>query len=250
MSANEFRVRPSFAGLALGLALAVFLVTFGSACLRCGGEAAIEERLEDEGTMEVLEKAGEAEYDPPADGEVTEDQMQMYLAVQERAAAIRQVASKRLEEKQTEAEGDGKEMGFFDAVKAIGDVGDLVTADLRAAQELGHNTAEYQWVQGKVVEAQMARMTREMGRAAGAAGQQFVGVLEAQIATAQDPDQKAQLEQQLGEYKKGLAEAQTAGDGDDWGPGVDHNIELVEEYQDELQRVQRLQAGEGEEAGR
>jgi hypothetical protein len=243
------RLRPSLAALLAAVLLATALVGLGAACGRGDDEAAIEERLDDEGTMDVLEKAGEAEYDPPADGELTAKQMEMYIAVQERAGKIRQVANKRLEEKKAEGEAEGKELGFFDAMKAVGDVGDLVTADLRAAQELGHNTAEYQWVQEKVVEAQMARMTREMSKAAGAMGQQFLGVLEGQLAATEEPAQKAEIQRQIDEYEASLAETREAG-GEEWGPGVEHNAELVQKYEAQIQRVQKMALGDtGEEAG-
>ena len=220
---------------ALTAALAVALAAGG--CGRGDDEASIEERLDDTGTMKVLEQAAEAEYDPPADGELTEDQVEMYIAVQERAWKIRQVAAKKLEEKTKDAEGEDKQVGFFDALRSMGDVGDVITAELRAAQELGHNPAEYQWVQGKVIEAQMARATAGMREQMAGVGDQVVEMLEAQREAATDDETRRQLDEQIAEARKGFEEAQQQ-DEDAWEPGVEHNVELVGRYDERLRKLQ------------
>jgi len=220
---------------ALTAALAVALAAGG--CGRGDDEASIEERLDDTGTMKVLEEAAEAEYDPPADGELTEDQVEMYIAVQERAWKIRQVAAKKLEEKTKDAEGEDKQVGFFDALRSMGDVGDVITAELRAAQELGHNPAEYQWVQGKVIEAQMARATAGMREQMAGVGDQVVEMLEAQREAATDDETRRQLDEQIAEARKGFEEAQQQ-DEDAWEPGVEHNVELVGRYDERLRKLQ------------
>ncbi|HUO87150.1 MAG TPA: hypothetical protein VM617_07145 [Thermoanaerobaculia bacterium] len=221
---------------ALAVALLLGMVVSLSACGRGDDEADIAENLEETGTLDVLERAGEDEYDPPSDGELTEDQVEMYLAVQERAVKIRQVTGQRLREKQQAAEAEGKEVGFMDALRSMGDVSDWATAEIRAAQELGHNTAEYQWVQGQVMEAQVARMTRGMQEQMGAAGQQFLTIMREQAAATTDAEQKAELERQIAEYEAGLEESATA---DDFEPGTAHNIELLEDYQDRLEAINR-----------
>lgn len=222
---------------ALAVVLLLGLVLSLTACGRGDDEADIAENLEETGTMDVLERAGEDEYEPPADGELTEDQVEMYLAVQERAAKIRQLTGERLREKQQEAEAEGGQAGFMDALRSLGDVSDYATAELRAAQELGHNTAEYQWVQGEVMEAQVARMSRGMQEQMGVAGEQFLTMMREQAADATDEDRKAALEQQIAEYEAGLAES--AAD-EELEPGVEHNMRLLEDYQERLEEVGRL----------
>jgi hypothetical protein len=207
-------------------------------CGRGDDEASIEDRLAETGSMDVLEQAGEAEYDPPADGELTEDQVEMYLAVQERAWKIRQVAAKKVEEKTRDAEGQDKQVGFLDAMRSLGDVGDFVTAELRAAQELGHNPAEYQWVQGKVLEAQMARATAGMREQMAGVGNQVVEMLEAQREAATDEETRRQLDEQIAEARKNFADAQQE-DPDAWEPGVEHNVELVARYDEKLEELQQ-----------
>lgn len=218
------------AAVLLGLVLPL------AACGRGDDEESIEENLAETGTLDVLEEASEDVYEPPADGELTEGQVEMYLAVQERAVKIRQVTAERLREQEKEREAKGEKAGFMDTMRSLGDASDFVTAEIRAAKELGHNSAEYQWVQEKVMEAQVARMTAGMQEQMGTAGQEFLAMLQQQLANTTDAEQKAELERQIAEYEQGLAET-TAGE--ELEPGVAHNLELLEKHQDEIERIQK-----------
>jgi hypothetical protein len=220
-------------------ALAVALVAglLATACGRGDDRESIEEDLAETGTLDILEQAGEDEYQPPADGELTGDQVEMYLAVQERAAKIRQVTGKRLQEQEAEAKAEEREVGFMEGLSALGQAADFVTADIRAAKELGHNSAEYQWVQEQVMEAQVAKMSRGMQAQMGQAAQQFVEAMEQQLANTEDAEQKAAIEQQIAEYRQGLEESMAE---EELEPGVAHNLELLERYQDRLDRIQEL----------
>lgn len=242
----ESHVKPS-RRVVPAAAAAVVLALLVLPLAACGrGEADVEESLEETGTLDVLEQASQDEYEPPADGELTEDQVEMYLAVQERAIEIRQVTGKRLEEKSNEAEAEGGEMGFMDAMRAMGEVSDFVTADIRAAKELGHNSAEYQWVQEQVMEAQAAKMTQGFAAQANEAGQQFLTMMQEQLANATDEEQKAALEQQIAEYEASMAENQVA---EEMEPGVEHNIELLARHQEEIEKIQQSYQALGEEVG-
>lgn len=226
---------PAVSALA-AVALLLGLVLPLAACGRGDDEESIEENLAETGTLDVLEEASEDVYEPPADGELTEAQVEMYLAVQERAVKIRQVTAERLREQEKEREAKGEKAGFMDAMRSLGDASDFVTAEIRAAKELGHNSAEYQWVQEKVMEAQVARMTQGMQEQMGSAGKEFLGMLQQQLANTTDAEQKAELERQIAEYEQGLAET-TAGE--ELEPGVAHNLELLEKHQDEIERIQK-----------
>jgi DNA repair exonuclease SbcCD ATPase subunit len=129
-------------------------------------------------------------------------------------------------------------MGFMDAMRAMGEASDFVTAEIRAAQELGHNTAEYQWVQEQVMEAQVAKMGRGAQEQIGVMGEQFVAMMEQQLANTTDAEQKAEIERQIAEYRQSLAES--AAETEELEPGVEHNIELLEKYQDRIERIQKL----------
>lgn len=218
------------AAVLLGLVLPL------TACGRGDDEASIEENLARTGTLDVLEQAGEDEYEPPADGELTERQVEMYLAVQERAVKIRKVTAERLREQQKEREAKGEKAGFMDAMRSLGDASDFVTAEIRAAKELGHNSAEYQWVQEKVMEAQVARMTAGMREQIGAASEQFVAMMEAQLANTTNAEHRAEIERQIAEYRRGVEENAA---GEQLEPGVAHNLELLERYQERIERIQK-----------
>ena len=221
----------------LGLSLLAVVALAASGCHRGDDEASVERRLDQKGTMDVVEEAAKDEYDPPSDGELSEKQMDMYLEVETRAAKIRQVAQKRMEERTGKDEGDeAKKPGLFDALRAVGDLGDLVTAELRAAKELGYNAAEFQWVKQQVVEAQVAMMGQQMRAGFAAVNQQVLDAMEAQKQAATDDEQRRQIEQQIADYKENAADAQQ---GDEMEPGVEHNIELVKRYQERLQKVEQ-----------
>jgi hypothetical protein len=216
-----------------------------------GGEEEAAERLEDKTAVEVLEEAGEDEYTPPDDGELTEKQMDMYLAVQERAIDLRKAAAAQVADVNQKVEGSKTEAGkMFEAFRAVGQGAglDLFTADVRAAQELGYNTAEYQWVQGEVMEAQAAKMMlgmaqgmREMQRQV---GPQMIAMLEASKDAASTAEEKADIQRQIDELKQ-------AGDepaDDELEPGVAHNIELVGRYEERIQELQQRNVRAMEEA--
>ena len=231
------------------------VLALAGALAACGGgddEAAIEENLAETGTLDVLERAGEDEYEPPADGELTEAQVEMYLAVQERAVKIRQVTADRLREQEAKREAEGEEMGLMDAMRAMGEAADFGTAEIRAAQELGHNTVEYQWVNEQVMEARVAKMGRETQAQLGTMAEEVATMLEQQLANTTDAEQRAAIEQQLAEYRQGLEES--AAETEDLEPGVEHNIELLAGYQERIDRIrqlyQQLDGGQQEEAAR
>lgn len=234
--------------LARLFALAALCAVVALLAAACGGpsERSVEERLDEKGTMDVIEEAAQAEYEPPADGRLTEKQMEMYLEVQERAVEIRRVAKQRMEgrvKKDEAGEGggaDGEETpSLFEALRAVGDLGDVMTADLRAAQDLGHNPAEYQWVQGQILEAQMARAGKEMQQGAAQAGRQFLEVLEAQLDNARDDEQREEIRRQIREYEDNLAEMEAD---EELEPSVQHNLELFQEYRERIQEAQEKAA--------
>ena len=53
---------------------------------------------------------------------------------------------------------------MFEAMKAMGDLADVATADLRAAHELGHNPNEYTWIKERVLEAQLNQMSQAVNQ--------------------------------------------------------------------------------------
>jgi HPt (histidine-containing phosphotransfer) domain-containing protein len=223
------------------LAVTAGLVLCVASCAGCRSrddEASIEERLDDTGTMDVLEKAADAEYDPPEDGRLSEEQMEMYLEVQKRAAKIRGVLAQRLKERSGEDDGSGskKKPSLTDALGAFGDVSDMVMAEQRAALELGRNPAEYLWVQGQIAEARVAGLGQQMQSGAAQAGAQLLASLEAQLESTDDEQQRERIREQIRRTRESLEETAQS---DPLSPAVRHNLDLVERYRERLEAVDR-----------
>jgi uncharacterized protein YicC (UPF0701 family) len=100
------------------------------------------------------------DYKPPADGHLSAGQVRMYLDVRRREQKIREAAFKNQS------------------------LPDVATADLRAAQELGFNPREYQWVRDRVMEAQMLQATQALHQQVAVGREALLRSLERQKKTA------------------------------------------------------------------
>ena len=218
--------------------LALAMVVLPAGFLGCkrdapsASEKDIQQDLDRTSAVEVLEDTAEATYEPPADGKLSDAQLKMFLAVKGREQQILEVAAKNLRQKTADAEQQGQQVGFVDAMKALGDLGDIMTADLRAAKELGHNSAEYQWVEGKVLEAQMQKMAQGVAGMMSTFQQQSIAMLEQQKAAATDAAQRAEIDRQLDELRRAAAEPEQA------DPATAHNLALLERYRAEVDALQ------------
>lgn len=214
----------------------------------CGGERDVAESLDDKSFRDVLSEADKDEYTPPEDGKLTRQQIEMYLEVREHERAIAEAARKRLSET---AENMKERKGSFgelmEGMKGFGAVADFVTADIRAAQDLGFNTAEYRWVKAAIQEGistEIANRSRAQ--------------LRSQLAT-----QRAQMEKRLAEtdseaekkmYEGFLAQLDEAAVQDDEPEreAIRYNRELLSEYEDTIETLRReieRWGGEGAAAG-
>jgi hypothetical protein len=214
---------------------AAFAALALAACQRdapSSSEQDIQRELDRTSAVDVLEDTAEASYQPPADAKLTDAQMKMFLAVKGRERQILEVAAKNLKEKTADAEKQGEQVGFFDAMKALGDLGDIMTADLRAAKELGYNTAEYEWVKGQVLEAQMQKMAQGMADMMSTFQQQSLQMLEQQKAAATDAAQRAEIERQIEELESAAPEQEKP------SAAVQHNAALLERYRAEVDAIQ------------
>jgi hypothetical protein len=219
--------------LILGLLLLAGLA--GCKAKEAAEQAAISDDLEDKGTRELLEETAEDSYDPPADGRLSDSQIQMYLKVREKEKAIALVARKEMEAKAKTAEGKGGEKsiaGMMAGFEALGSVADFVTADLRAANELGYNTAEYQWVKERVLEASGAAFAEQMAQSSQAMMDQGYNELKKQHDAATDAETKKALAGMLAEYEKN--KKQMAADQEKVEPNVKYNRELLSKHENAL----------------
>lgn len=217
------------------LSLALLLVAGLSGCKlkKAMDEAQISESLSDLGTTDLMEATADDTYDAPEDGRLTDAQIKMYLKVREQERKIATVARKELEEKakNVEEKGDKSLAGMMAGFEALGSVADFMTADIRAAHELGYNTAEYQWVKEKVLEASGSVFQEQMKTSMAAMMDQGYADLKKQADAATDPEAKKVFADMIAQYDKTRAEMQAEEEVDPWVP---YNRELLAKYENTL----------------
>jgi hypothetical protein len=214
--------------------IGLLLLTASAGCRQrpADDEASIQKSLQEKGTLDVMDQVSKApDYQPPAAGHLTDGQVKMYLAVRERELKIREVAFKELKAKGDQANQEKRNVGFFEAMKAVGDVADVATADLRAAQELGYNPKEYQWVKDRVLEAQMLATTRALNQQVAQSRQSLVKALEEQKRQATDDAQRAEIDKRIQDLQS------DSGAVPDSDPAKEFNAQLLSRYQDALDRL-------------
>jgi hypothetical protein len=160
------------------LLLLIVLLAAGCGRRPAGDETSIRKRLERKGTTDLMDQVAKAPaYKPPADGRLTESQVRMYLDVRPRERRIREVASKSASP------------------------ADAATADLRAAQELGFNPKEYQWVRDRVLEAQMLQATQALNQQVALSREALLRSLKEQKKTA-GAGQRAEIDRHIEDLRK------------------------------------------------
>ncbi|HEV8581997.1 MAG TPA: hypothetical protein VGX68_23250 [Thermoanaerobaculia bacterium] len=207
---------------------------FGCKGKRGEDEASIQKRLEAKGTINLMDQVSKApEYQPPADGRLTGRQVEIYLDVRRREQKIRQVALKNLKSKESQAKAEKRDVGLSEAMKAVGDLADVATADLRAAQELGYNPKEYSWIKERVLEAQMLQTTQALNQQMAENHRSLLKMLEDRLNAATDNAQRAEIQRQIDDIRDHASQA--AADSD---PVKEFNARLLARYKAELDRIQ------------
>lgn len=205
----------------------------------CGKESPekIAESLKDKDAMDVLKDAGEDDYDPPEDGKLTEKQVEMYLDVREREVEIARVARQQLQERADKVKEKGEKSisGLMEAYKGLGSAADFLTADVRAAQELGYNTAEYMWVKGQVIKASAAEYTEKAREQLSNMTDQAYENLKKQHAEATDESTKEMLGKMLAEMEKNRAKVESESEEIDDADA--YNRDLLAKYEDSLKAL-------------
>ena len=114
---------------------------------------------------ELMEAAEQDRFDAPADGRVSEAQMESYLRVLRRTAELRQTQARRLEELER-AQGD-KEVTVSDLDKLSTGLGSVLTAanaELEVVKTAGGNWAEHRWVKNQLRTASIQKDINEAVR--------------------------------------------------------------------------------------
>lgn len=207
-------------------------VLISSACFGESGNVA--ERLDQKGARDVLSEASEDHYTPPADRKLTREQVEMYLSVRDREQEIARVARDRIEQGAEKIKGNEKSLsGLMDGIKSLGSAADFFTADIRAAQELGYNTAEYEWVKAQIMRSVGSVMSERLGEASRAAADRQAAELRTKMEKAENETERNTYARILASYENNIAD-DADGELDE---ALAHNRQLLSQYEDALDTI-------------
>ncbi|HUP49368.1 MAG TPA: hypothetical protein VNA04_11315 [Thermoanaerobaculia bacterium] len=194
--------------------------------------ASISKELQKKGTTDLMREAAEDSYDPPADGKLTDAQIQMYLKVREEEKKIARVAKDELKQHADKAGKAGEKSlsGMIAGFKSLGSAADVLTADIRAAKHLGYNSQEYLWVKEKVLEVSGAAMADQMNQVMSAQMDAAIAQTRKAHDAATDPSMKKMYAEMLAGYDQTRKEMAQ----EDADPALAHNRRLVAKYENEL----------------
>jgi chromosome segregation ATPase len=197
-------------------------------------KAAIAHDLNNHGIMDLAKDVSKDKYTPPADGKLSDAQVQMYLKVREHEKQIAQVAKDQLKQHADEAKKDGEKSvaGMMEGLKAMGSATDFLTADIRAAKDLHYNTQEYLWVKGQILAASTSVLTEKMQQASGAAMDQAYTQLKKSYDEAKDDQTRQIYKTQLDAYEKQREEMKKQEPQPD--SALAYNRQLLSKYENAL----------------
>jgi hypothetical protein len=201
-------------------------------------KARISQDLEKHGTMDLMKDVSKDKYNAPADGKLTDAQMQMYLKVREHEKAIAQVAKKEAQAHADAANkaGDKSIAGMVEGFKTLGSAADMLTADIRAAKDLGYNTQEYLWVKSQVMAASSAAMMSKLADATNASFDSAYTQMKKSYDEAKDDQTKKMYKDMLDNYDKQRAEMKKDSAAN-ISPSVAYNQQLIAKYDGALNAI-------------
>ena len=197
-------------------------------------KASVSADLAKRGTTDLMKQVADDKYDAPADGKLTHDQVQMYLKVREHEKTIAKVARQEAEQHAEKAKKAGEKSlaGMMEGFKTLGSVADLMTADIRAAKDLGYNSQEYLWVKTQVLAVSGAAATEKMAQAMTEGIDQAYEQTKKALDEAKDDATKKLYAELLANYDKARQEAAQQKANID--PALAHNREVVRKFENEL----------------
>ena len=201
-------------------------------------KAKISQDLDKHGTMDLMKDVSKDKYEPPADGKLTDAQMQMYLKVRGHEKDIAQVAKKEAQAHADAANkaGDKSIAGMIEGFKTMGSAADMLTADIRAAKDLGYNTQEYLWVKTQVLGASGAAMMSKMAEATNASFDSAYTQMKKSYDEARDDQTRKMYKDMLDNYDKQRAEMKKDSAAN-ISPAVAYNQQLIAKYDGALNAV-------------
>lgn len=209
------------------------LALIGCKAKEAAEKADVAQSLKEKGVTDLMEEISKDSYDAPADGRLTEAQVQMYLKVREREVAIAKVTKEQLKQQAANIEKKGEKSiaGMMEGFQAMKTAANFITADLRAAKELGYNTQEYMWVKGQILAASSSVMTEKMGEAVNASFDQAYEQTKKAYDEAKDETTKKMYGEMLAGYDKSRQEMQKQQEQD---PAVAYNRQLLSKHENAL----------------
>ncbi len=219
----------------LPILLTATVVFAGCKAKEAFDKASIAHELSKSGsTRDLLKDVADDKYTAPADGHLSDGQVQMYLKVREHERDIAQVAKKQAQEHAEAAKKAGEKSitGLMEGFKTMGSVADMATADIRAAKDLHYNTQEYLWVKGQILAASLSTVTQKISEAANA--QMDAAYTQAKKAydEAKDDTTKKMYADMMASYDKTKTESQQSQQKEE--PAVAYNRQLLSKYEDAL----------------
>jgi hypothetical protein len=217
----------------LSVVLCLSLALVGCKAKELADKAAISKDLDKRGTTDLMKEVANDSYDAPQDGRITEAQIQMYLKVREHEKKIAEVAKAELKQHAQAAEkkGDKSIGGFMEGMKALGSAADFLTADIRAAKDLGYNTQEYIWVKQQILAASTAQMAEQFSNAMAANFDKAYAEAKKAHDEAKDEPTKKLYADVLAGYDKSKQEMTSQQEAD---PATAYNRQLLAKYESAL----------------
>ncbi len=214
-------------------ALCLTFVLAGCKAKELADANAISKDLDKRGTTDLMKEIANDEYTAPEDGRLAEAQIQMYLKVREHEKKIAEVAKKEMKEHSQKAEKAGEKSlaGLVQGLQAMGSAADFLTADLRAAKDLGYNTQEYVWVKSQIMAASTAAMAEKFNEAMTANFDKAYKDAKKAYDEATDETTKKMYADVLAGYEKSKQEMARQADAD---PAATYNRQLLSKYENAL----------------
>jgi hypothetical protein len=211
------------------------LISFALAGCRAkeiADKEAIKSDLEKRGTVDLMKQVADDKYTPPADGKLTDGQVQMYLKVREHEKQIAQVAKQEAQQHAQAADKAGKSItGMMEGFKTLSAAAEMATADVRAAKDLHYNTQEYLWVKGQIIAASTAAMAAKVGDAMNAQMDASYQQMKKAYDEAKDEQQKKVYADLLANMEKSKQETAQQQKVD---PAIEYNRQLLSKYENAL----------------
>ena len=197
-------------------------------------KASIQQDLQKRGTVDLMKEVADDKYTAPADGKLTDAQVQMYLKVRDHEKAIAQVAKAEAQKHAEAAKKDGEHSisGMVEGFKTMGAAAEMMTADIRAAKDLHYNTQEYLWVKGQILAASVSAMTSQTTNAINASMDASYQQMKKSYDEAKDEQTKKMYADMLANMDKSRQESAAQQPKAD--PAIAYNRQLLSKYENAL----------------